>query len=127
MDTVFTLFATLEGALEALSSQPISFFVTFSVTSGVFAAREALAKLLDGLASLQLDSEDADSIKVVLDEVLNNIVEHGHPNPQEPWGSMHFGGEWIRHCVDGYRRNNAKWRTTNRQRPQHHRSVRGVT
>ena len=67
MDTVFTLFATLEGALEALSSQPISFFVTFSVTSGVFAAREALAKLLDGLAPLQLDSEDADSIKLVLD------------------------------------------------------------
>ena len=50
-----------------MSSQPISFFVTFSVTSGVFAASEALAKLLDGLAPLQLDSEDADSIKLVLD------------------------------------------------------------
>lgn len=67
-----------------MSSQPVSFCVTFSVTSGVFAARKALAKLLDGLAPLQLDSADADSIKMVLAEVLNNIVEHGYPNPQEP-------------------------------------------
>ena len=49
-----------------MSSQPVSFCVTFSVTSGVFAARKALAKLLEGLAPLQLDSEDPDSIKMVL-------------------------------------------------------------
>ena len=78
-----------------MSSQPVSFCVTFSVTSGVFAARKALAKLLDGLAPLQLDSEDTDSIQIVLYEVMNNVVEHGYPNPRTRayWGSMHFGGK----------------------------------
>ena len=110
-----------------MSSQPVSFCVTFSVTSGVFAARKALAKLLEGLSPLQLDSEDADSIKMVLAQVLNNIVEHLYPNPRTRayWGSMHFGGKWIGHCVDRYRRTNAKWRTTNWQSPQHQRSVCG--
>ena len=36
-----------------MSSQPVSFCVTFSVTSGVFAARKALAKLLEGLSPMQ--------------------------------------------------------------------------
>lgn len=67
-----------------MSSQPLSLCVTFSVTSGGFAARRAMAKLLEGLAPLQLDSKDADSIKMVLTEVLNNIVEHGYSNPQKP-------------------------------------------
>jgi hypothetical protein len=105
-----------------MSSQPLSLCVTFSVTSGGFAARRAMAKLLEGLAPLQLDSKDADSIKMVLTEVLNNIVEHGYSNPPKTrayWGSMHFGGQWIGHCVDGYRR------TTNWRRPQHQRSVCG--
>ena len=98
-----------------MPSQHVSFCVTFSVTNGVFAARKALAKLLEGLSPLQLDSEDADSIKMVLAQVLNNIVEHLYPNPRTRayWGSMHFGGKWIGHCVDRYRRTNAKWRTTN--------------
>jgi anti-sigma regulatory factor (Ser/Thr protein kinase) len=78
-----------------MSSQPTSFCVTCSATSGVFAARKALAKLLDGLAPLQLDSEDTDSIQIVLYEVMNNVVEHGYPNPRTRayWGSMHFGGK----------------------------------
>ena len=89
-----------------MSSQPTSFCVTCSVTSGVFAAYKALAKLLNGLAPLQPDSEDTDSIKIALREVMNNIVEHGYTNPRTRayWGSMHFGGKWIGHCVDGYRR-----------------------
>ena len=33
-----------------MSSQPATLCVTFSVISGVFAARKALSKLLDGLA-----------------------------------------------------------------------------
>jgi anti-sigma regulatory factor (Ser/Thr protein kinase) len=64
-----------------MSSQPTSFCVTCSVTSGVFAAHKALAKLLNGLAPLQPDSEDTDSIKIALREVMNNIVEHGYTGP----------------------------------------------
>ena len=67
-----------------MSSQPATLCVTFSVISGVFAARKALSKLLDGLAPLNLASDDTDSIKMVLAEVLNNIVEHGYPSPQTP-------------------------------------------
>ena len=67
-----------------MSSQPATLCVTFSVISGVFAARKALSKLLDGLAPLNLASDDTDSIKMVLAEVLNNIVEHAYPNPQTP-------------------------------------------
>ena len=37
-----------------MSSQPATLCVTFSVISGVFAARKALSKLLDGLAPLNL-------------------------------------------------------------------------
>ena len=78
-----------------MSSPPTSFCVTYSATSGLFAARQALAKLLDGMAPLQLDSEDTDSIQIVLYEVMNNVVEHGYPNPRTRayWGSMHFGGK----------------------------------
>ena len=67
-----------------MSSQPATLCVTFSVISGVFAARKALSKLLDGLAPLNLASDDTDRIKMVLAEVLNNIVEHAYPNPQTP-------------------------------------------
>lgn len=54
--------------------------IHFSVQSGPFAAREALTKLMEGLAPLGLDIEEAGTVELVLAEALNNIVEHGYPD-----------------------------------------------
>jgi len=51
-----------------------------SVQSGQMAVRDALSKLLDGLAPLSLDVEEAGTVELVMAEALNNIVEHAYPD-----------------------------------------------
>jgi serine/threonine-protein kinase RsbW len=53
--------------------------IKFTIQSGSNAVRQALAKVIDGLAPLALTSEDEGTIKMVMAEVLNNVVEHGYP------------------------------------------------
>ena len=50
-----------------------------SVQSSELAVRDALAQLLDGLAPLALDVEEAGTVELVMAEALNNIVEHAYP------------------------------------------------
>lgn len=50
-----------------------------SVHSDSLAVREALRRLLVGLAPLNLDPEELSSFELVLAEILNNIVEHAYP------------------------------------------------
>lgn len=56
--------------------------IHFTVQSGVYAAREASEKLMHELAPLGLDAEEAGAIELIMAEALNNIVEHGYPDPQ---------------------------------------------
>lgn len=51
----------------------------FSVQSSQRAVRTALKELLDGLAPLDLDVEEAGTVELVMAEALNNIVEHAYP------------------------------------------------
>lgn len=55
--------------------------IHFTVKSGVYAAREASEKLIDSLAALDLDVEETGTVELVMSEALNNIVEHGYPDP----------------------------------------------
>lgn len=50
-----------------------------SVQSSKLAVRTALKALLDGLAPLDLDVEEAGTVELVMAEALNNIVEHAYP------------------------------------------------
>jgi serine/threonine-protein kinase RsbW len=68
--------------------------IHFTVQSGVYAAREASAKLMDGLAPLDLDIEEAGTVELVMAEALNNIVEHGYPDPKN-------GGPISIYCEHG--------------------------
>lgn len=56
--------------------------IHFTVQSGTFAARDASAMLMDQLAPLDLDVEEAGTVELVMAEALNNIVEHGYPDPE---------------------------------------------
>lgn len=56
--------------------------IHFTVQSGTFAAREASERLMTGLAPLKLAMEAAGNVELILAEALNNIVEHGYPDPQ---------------------------------------------
>ena len=76
-----------------MSSQPATLCVTFSVISGVFAARKTLSKLLDGLAPLNLASDDTDSIKVVLCRGAQQYCRTRLPQPTNSranWRTMHI-------------------------------------
>lgn len=52
-----------------------------AVRSGTFAAREAIEQLMAKLSPLQLDIEEAGTFELVVAEALNNVVEHGYPDP----------------------------------------------
>ena len=52
-----------------------------AVNSGTFAAREAISQLMDKLSPLQLDIEESGTFELVIAEALNNVVEHGYPDP----------------------------------------------
>lgn len=52
-----------------------------AVNSGTLAAREAIEQLLAKLSPLQLDIEESGTFELVLAEALNNVVEHGYPDP----------------------------------------------
>ncbi|MDG1472203.1 MAG: ATP-binding protein [Ascidiaceihabitans sp.] len=51
------------------------------MTSGTFAAREAIGMLMEKLSPLQLDIEESGTFELVVAEALNNVVEHGYPDP----------------------------------------------
>lgn len=53
-----------------------------AVNSGTFAAREAIEKLMEKLSPLQLDIEESGTFELVIAEALNNVVEHGYPDPE---------------------------------------------
>lgn len=57
--------------------------ISISVTSGPFAVREVLDKLLCALRPLALSEDDAGSLELVMAEALNNIVEHAYPEGTE--------------------------------------------
>lgn len=62
--------------------------ISISVTSGPFAVREVLDKLLIALRPLALSEDDTGSLKLVMAEALNNIVEHAYPEGTED-GPIH--------------------------------------
>ena len=68
-----------------------------SIHSGPCAAREALALLFDGLTCLKLEAEETCLVRLVLAEMLNNIVEHAYPDPDRP-GPIHIA---CHHEADG--------------------------
>jgi serine/threonine-protein kinase RsbW len=68
----------------------------FTVQSGIYAAREASTKLMIELAPLNLDVEETGAIELIIAEVLNNIVEHGYPDPKN-------GGPISIYCEQGNR------------------------
>lgn len=68
--------------------------IQFTVQSGRFAAREASEKLMRQLAPLRLDIEEVGTVEMVLAEALNNIVEHGYPDPEN-------GGPISIYCEHG--------------------------
>jgi serine/threonine-protein kinase RsbW len=69
----------------------------FFIESSDMAAREALARVLDGLRPLALEPEEKSTVELVLAEVLNNIVEHAYPDPNNP-GPIHVA---CRHACEG--------------------------
>lgn len=52
----------------------------FEITldSRACAVRGALRQILQGLAPLELEQEEADAVELVMAEVLNNVVEHAY-------------------------------------------------
>lgn len=65
--------------------------------SGELAVRDALKKLLAGLAPLSLDIEEEGTVELVMAEALNNIVEHAYP-VGDPHGPINITCE---HAEDG--------------------------
>ncbi|WP_298915601.1 ATP-binding protein [uncultured Roseobacter sp.] len=68
-----------------------------SVQSSDMAVRDALAQILTELGPLELSVEESGTIELVLAEVLNNIVEHAYPEPDNP-GDIHI---YCNHRPDG--------------------------
>lgn len=65
------------------------------------AIRPALARVLRRLKPLGLGAEERETVELVLAEVLNNIVEHGYPDPAAPGpidvcGRQGGDGLWLR-------------------------------
>ncbi|MDW4498356.1 ATP-binding protein [Sulfitobacter sp. D35] len=54
-----------------------------SVQGDLLAVREALRRVMAGLAPLRLDVEERGTVELVLAEVLNNVVEHAYPDTLE--------------------------------------------
>ncbi|KIN63146.1 putative serine-protein kinase [Sulfitobacter noctilucicola] len=54
------------------------------VTSSTSAARQALERVLEELEPLGLDSDEVNTVELVLAEVLNNIVEHAYADTSGP-------------------------------------------
>ena len=61
---------------------PRGFEMSFQVSQ--FAVRSALTKLLEGLEPLDLDTDEAGTVELVLAEALNNIVEHAYADSPPP-------------------------------------------
>ena len=68
-----------------------------TVHSGPHAAREALTLLLDGLTCLALEAEEVCVVRLVVAEMLNNIVEHAYSDADLP-GPIHIA---CHHAPDG--------------------------
>jgi serine/threonine-protein kinase RsbW len=68
-----------------------------TVHSGPHAAREALTLLLDGLTCLALEAEEVCVVRLVVAEMLNNIVEHAYSDADRP-GPIHIA---CHHAPDG--------------------------
>ena len=81
--------------LSAARSALCPFEIT--VHSGPQAAREALTLLLDALSCLSLGAEEVCVVRLVVAEMLNNIVEHAYPDPHPP-GPIHIA---CHHAPDG--------------------------
>jgi serine/threonine-protein kinase RsbW len=75
--------------------------IHFKVQSGVYAAHKASEKLLYELAPLVLNAEETGAIELVMAEALNNIVEHGYPDPKN-------GGPISIYCEHGTKGLNIK-------------------
>ena len=58
--------------------------IQISVTSGQFAARDALAHLKAELGPFSLSRNDQGTVDLVVAEVVNNIVEHAYPEGDPP-------------------------------------------
>ncbi|MCV3270224.1 ATP-binding protein [Roseobacter sinensis] len=54
---------------------------TVSIPSSEMAVRDALKQVLAALGPLELGTEEAGTVELVLAEVLNNVVEHAYPDP----------------------------------------------
>lgn len=68
-------------------NQPARFEV--SVETGAMAVRHALDKLMSRLEPLKLEIEESGTVELVIAEALNNVVEHGYPDPNE-YGLIHI-------------------------------------
>lgn len=66
-----------------MSQQTILPKIQITVPSGRFAAREALKRLMADLGPLDLDIEEAGTVELVMAEAINNVVEHGYPDPEK--------------------------------------------
>lgn len=67
------------------------------VESGPKAVCTVLKHIFDGLAGLELDIEESNTVELVLAEALNNVVEHAYPEPDQP-GAIHITAQ---HQQDG--------------------------
>ncbi|MFG6565230.1 ATP-binding protein [Sulfitobacter sp. 1A13421] len=81
--------------LSAARSALCPFEIT--VHNGPQAARQALTLLLDALSCLSLGAEEVCVVRLVVAEMLNNIVEHAYPDPHHP-GPIHIA---CHHAPDG--------------------------
>ncbi|MGZ2255885.1 ATP-binding protein [Roseobacter sp. A03A-229] len=68
-------------SLEKAGQMPILPPFTVSIRSSEMAVRDALQQVLSALGPLELGSEEAGTVELVLAEVLNNVVEHAYPDP----------------------------------------------
>ncbi|GFE49168.1 ATPase [Roseobacter cerasinus] len=55
---------------------------TISIRSDQMAVRSALKDVLSGLGPLELGSEEAGTVELVLAEALNNVVEHAYTDTE---------------------------------------------
>lgn len=71
--------------------------VHIRVQSSETAVRLVLKELLEGLAPLDLDVDEAGTVELVMAEALNNIVEHAYPDEGKT-GPIHVS---CKHASDG--------------------------
>ncbi|MEM6888927.1 MAG: ATP-binding protein [Pseudomonadota bacterium] len=80
-----------------MRAEPLPPFKT-SIRSTDLEIRDALAALRAALQPLDLDSDELGTVELVLAEVLNNIVEHAYPEPDNAAGTIAITGT---HKSDG--------------------------